>query len=424
MAARIRVALATGMIVFVCYLGWQQIPAPLPAQWSTAELALLHNLSLDSLPPLPADPGNAVADHPLARQMGQLLFFDTRLSANNEVSCATCHQPDKMFTDGRALAVGLSQADRNSMGLVGVAYSPWLFWDGRKDSLWSQALEPLENPLEHGSNRVQLARLVLTDPVYSEYYDALFGIDTGFLTSITDKNHIPAASPSGDAQLKANWDGLSPQDQHAVNIVFSNIGKTLAAWLRQLTHTPSVFDKYVSRLATGPSLVQENTLSKEQLAGLRLFIGKAQCVNCHNGPLFTNNSFHNTAVLSAPGIQPAAGRSQGLRLAQSDIFNCLGPYSDAKPSQCQELRFARGGDEMIGAQRTASLRNLAATAPYMHAGQITTLEDVINHYNRAQIAVIGHNEAKPLALRAVEKRQLRAFLDSLNGGVTTEADSM
>jgi cytochrome c peroxidase len=424
LTARIRAALATGVIVFVCYLGWQHIPAPLPAKWTAEELAILQGLSLDSLPALPPDPGNAVADHPLAKQMGQLLFFDTRLSANNEVSCATCHQPEKMFTDGRALAVGLSQADRNSMGLVGVAYSPWLFWDGRKDSLWSQALEPLENPLEHGSNRMQLARLVMTDPVYSEYYDALFGIDTEFLASIAEKNHISAASPLGNAQLKDNWDGLSPQEQHTVNVIFSNIGKALAAWQRQLLHAPSDFDAYVTSLGHDASLRQDNTLSRAQISGLRLFLGKAQCVNCHNGPLFTNNSFHNTAVLSAPGIQPAAGRSHGLRLAQSDVFNCLGPYSDAEPSQCQELRFARGGDEMIGAQRTASLRNLAATAPYMHAGQIATLEDVINHYNKAEIAVIGHNEAKPLKLRAIEKRQLRAFLHSLNGGVTTEPDSL
>lgn len=424
MIIRGRAALLTALIVIACYLGWQQIPAPLPSQWSSDELAILQSLSLTTLPDALADTSNAVAQNALAVEMGQQLFFDTRLSANGEVSCATCHLPEKMFTDGLALSVGLSKVERNSMGLVGVAFSPWLFWDGRKDSLWAQALEPLENPLEHGENRVDLVRFMLSDPNYRRLYDAVFGIDAELLAEIADTHRFPAASPLGDTQLKANWDGLSTQDQHAVNVVFSNMGKSLAAWQSQLAHAPSAFDNYVAKLATDPSLVQEDILSKNEIAGLKLFINKAQCANCHNGPLFSNNAFHNTAVLSAPGVRPAAGRSQGLRLAQADEFNCVGAYSDATPLQCQELRFARGGDEMIGAQRTASLRNLAFTAPYMHAGQIGTLEDVINHYNRADVAVLGHNEAKPLRLRAVEKRQLRAFLDSLNGGLATELDAL
>ena len=421
MNRRLRTGLLGVLTACLFYLGWQNIPAPLPERWSAQEVALLQSLSLTSLPELPADPGNAVADHPTAIALGQQLFFDKRLSVNGEVACATCHQPEKMFTDGRTLAVGLSQADRNSMGLAGVAYSPWLFWDGRKDSLWSQALEPLENPLEHGSNRVDAARLLMTDPHYQQQYEALFGLDETLPARLAD---LPPASPAGDAQLKRNWDGLLPADQHAVNVIFANLGKVLAAWQRQLRHAPSAFDQYVDGLAADPALIRDGGLTRQQLAGLKLFSGKAQCINCHNGPLFTNNSFHNTAVLSAPGVQPAAGRSQGLRLALADPFNCLGAYSDADDTQCQELRFARGGDEMIGAQKTASLRNLSYTAPYMHAGQIATLEDVIDHYNLARIAVLGHNEAKPLGLRAIEKRQLRAFLSTLNGGLATTREHL
>lgn len=417
MIARLRAMLITAALVSVGYLGWQYMPLPLPKQWSAQELLLLQSLTLAALPDTPPDPGNGVADHPLAAAMGQQLFFDTRLSANGEIACVSCHQPEKMFTDGRALASGLAPVERNSMGLVGAAYSSWLFWDGRKDSLWSQALEPLENPLEHGSNRVDLARLIVSDSGYQQDYKTLFALDKEFAWRLADVQLLPPASPVGNHQLQSNWDALSSEDQHAVNTIFSNIGKTLAAWQRQLQHAPAAFDNYVADLAADPALLKDDGLSRQQLAGLRLFIGKAQCINCHNGPLFTNNAFHNTAVLSAPGIQPAAGRSQGLRLALADPFNCLGVFSDAEASQCQELRFARGGDDMIGAQRTASLRNLAFTAPYMHAGQIGTLEQVIEHYNRARIAVIGHNEAKPLRLRAIEKTQLRAFLDTLNSGI-------
>lgn len=403
--------------IVVSAAAWQYFPAPLPQRWTEAELATIKSLSLQQLPPLPADPGNHVADHPLAIELGRQLFFDTRLSGNNTVSCASCHQPHRYFTDGRALAVGLGTADRNSMGLTGVAYSPWLFWDGRKDSLWSQALEPLENPVEHGANRTQLVRLIAQDNHYREQYLAVFDADSAqpMLDQFADSTRFPDASPKGNPQQQQAWLALSDEHQHQINRIFSNLGKALAAWQRTLPLMPSAFDHYAAQLQDTPDVQQRDSLSRDEINGLRLFLGKAQCINCHNGPLFTNNAFHNTAVLSAPGVLPAPGRSQGLRLAQADPFNCLGVYSDADPAQCQELRFARGGDEMIGAQRTGSLRNLAYTAPYMHAGQLATLDAVIDHYNRARVAVVGHNEAKPLALRAVEKRQLKAFLNSLNG---------
>ncbi|MDP2286042.1 MAG: cytochrome c peroxidase [Pseudohongiella sp.] len=401
------------------FAAWQYLPAPLPQQWTTAELATLQSLSLQQLPPPPPDPSNRFADHPLAIEFGRQLFFDTRLSSNNAVSCASCHQPERYFTDGRALAVGIGSADRNSMGLAGAAYSPWLFWDGRKDSLWSQALEPLENPVEHGANRTQLARLVAQDHHYRDQYLAIFEAEPAqtILDQFADEMRFPDASPNGSAEQQQAWAAIREEDQYHINRIFSNLGKALAAWQRTLPVMPSAFDEYAAQLTNNPDLQQNTLLTRDAISGLRLFMGKAQCINCHNGPLFTNNAFHNTAVLSAPGVPPAAGRSQGLRLAQADVFNCLGPYSDADPAQCQELRFARGGDEMIGAQRTGSLRNLAYTAPYMHAGQLATLDAVIEHYNRARVAVIGHNEAKPLALRAVEKRQLKAFLNSLNGPV-------
>lgn len=396
---------------------WQYAPMPLAQHWTAAELQTIQSLALQQLPPLPPDPTNKVADHPLAIELGQQLFFDFRLSSNNLVSCATCHQTEHSFTDARSLAEGIGKTDRNAMGLPGVAYSPWYYWDGRKDSLWAQALEPLENPVEHGTNRMQVVRLLATDARYRELYLAIFDAQTpgAGLDDFADRNRYPDASPIGSQAEQQAWLALSAAEQQQINRIFSNIGKALAAWQRTLLPANAAFDHYAAQLMVSADIQQDDGLSRDALSGLQLFMGKAQCMNCHNGPLFTNNAFHNTAVLSAPGIPPAPGRSQGLRLAQADIFNCLGPFSDATPAQCQELRFARGGDEMIGAQRTGSLRNLSYTAPYMHAGQLATLDDVIEHYNRALVAVVGHNEAKPLALRAVEKRQLKAFLDSLNG---------
>ncbi|MEX2332752.1 MAG: cytochrome c peroxidase, partial [Pseudohongiella sp.] len=325
-----------------------------------------------------------------AAEFGHHLFFDTRLSADGSVSCAKCHQPEHHFTDQLPVGVGVAAGDRNTMSLVGAAYSPWLFWDGRKDSLWAQALEPLENPLEHGFERSEIAALIKSDKDYQQRYAQVFG-------------PLP--------------------DQHSTDQIFANVGKALSAYQRHLLPGPTRFDDYVASLDDSgdltPGVTTGDAMTNEELAGLRLFIDKAECVNCHNGPLFTNNSFHNTAILSAPGMLPALGRAEGLRRAQADPFNCLGRFSDADPGDCAELRFARGGDEMIGAQRTGSLRDLSKTAPYMHAGQMTNLAEVIEHYNKAELSMIGHNEAKPLGLRAVEKKQLESFLRTLNGPMAT-----
>lgn len=413
MQSRTILILALSIALCTAWAGWQYIPLPVSTTWAERDVALLQSMTLNALPPIPASPGNAVADNLSAAQLGHQIFFDPRLSSTGTVSCATCHQPDKYFNDELPLAVGVSQATRNTMGLLGAAYSPWYFWDGRKDSLWSQALAPIENPLEHNSSRTQVARLVSSTAGYRKQYQALFGN----LPDISDQKRFPVdATPLGTTAQQQAWQSMSAADQQLINDIFANVGKVLAAYQRKLMPGESPFDTFVAQLGNGEPAT---ALSKNEQAGLKLFLSKAQCINCHNGPLFTNNAFHNTAVLPPLGQLPSPGRSEGLRQARSDPFNCLGSYSDATPEQCTELRFARSGDELIGAQRTASLRNLTHTAPYMHAGQIETLAEVIEHYDRAEDAIFGHNEAKPLGLRAIERRQLQAFLDSLNGKIAT-----
>ena len=112
----------------------------------------------------------------------------------------------------------------------------------------------------------------------------------------------------------------------------------------------------------------------------------------------------------------AVGRKRPSAVQQSlelYTFNCVGYFSDDSDANCAELRFARTGDELIGAHKTPSLRNVALTAPYMHAGQMTSLTEIIDQYNRAPLAMIGHNEAEPLDLSGRELRQLESFLGSL-----------
>ena len=157
-------------------------------------------------------------------------------------------------------------------------------------------------------------------------------------------------------------------------------------------------------------------MSADEVAGLRLFIGKASCVNCHNGALLTDNHFHNTGVPVPSTPLPAdSGRAVGVRQALAGEFACTGKYSDAKADDCEELRFAVAeGHELLRAYKTPSLRNVADRAPFMHAGQIATLGEVIRHYDRAPAAPFGHSELKPLKLSERERGQLEAFLRTLS----------
>src|SRR5690606_24534052 len=110
----------------------------------------------------------------------------------------------------------------------------------------------------------------------------------------------------------------------------------------------------------------------------RLFVGKAECINCHNGPLLTNNDFHNTGVPEVPGASLDMGRAQGVRLVLEDAFNCLSDFSDAEPEECGELRFIKADDHTLERQfKVPSLRNVAERAPYMHAGQFASLAEVL-----------------------------------------------
>jgi cytochrome c peroxidase len=368
------------------------------------------SLWIGSLEALPADPSNRRAEDPAAAELGHRLFFDTRLSGNGRVSCGSCHDPKREFQDGIPLAKGAGTTDRRTMPIAATAYSPFLFWDGRKDSQWAQALGPLESAVEHGGSRAQYAHVVATH--YKRDYERIFG-------AMPDLQGVPAAAgPVADPAARSAWERMPHKQREAVTEVFVNVGKAIAAYERRIQYGPSRFDRFVSEWKRKGTL-PEDILNADEREGFALFQGKANCTQCHNGPLFTNNEFHNTGVPARAGLPADRGRLPAVASVKSDEFNCRSRWSDAKPGECEELDFlAAASAAQERAFKVPSLRNVAERAPYMHAGQFATLAEVLEHYNRAPAAPAGRTELQPLRLSKKELGQLEAFLRTLSGAIT------
>jgi cytochrome c peroxidase len=389
-------------------------------RWNAQDLRTLKSLSLTRLEPLAPDPTNRVSDDIAAARLGHMLFFDVRLSGNGEVSCATCHDPKKNFTDGQSLAEGMGTTGRNTPSIVGSGHSKWLFWDGRADSLWAQALGPLEAAAEHGTNRMFVLRLVAQH--YREDYEAIFGP----LPAVVSQPRYPQVeSAFSSDEVQSAWRSLPDAAQRAVNRVFANVGKALAAYERRINPGQTRFDAYLNTLASSDAK-NNAVLTPSETNGLELFIGKAGCVSCHNGPLLTDGLFHNTDVPPNRDLETAdIGRAGGLLELLNSDFNCKSWLSDA-PNRCAKLEQAKselesqGGAATAGvnAFKTPSLRGAAQTAPYMHAGQFSSLRRVLEHYSAAPNAEQNDSELRPLNLSTTEIANLEAFLKTLSAAPT------
>ncbi|HTC21600.1 MAG TPA: cytochrome c peroxidase, partial [bacterium] len=273
------------------------------ALYSADELEKIYELS--PVPPVPPDPTDAYADNEKAAGLGKTLFFDKRLSCAGNVSCATCHDPQQGWSDGRALpkvfldphisgAKGSSK--RRVPSLWNTAFNRWQFWDGRADSLWSQSLGPPENSIEmEGGSRLQYAHAVYDDKDLKSRYEEIFGK----MPDLSDlKRFPPKGCPRpGDPQGVDNaaWESMAPDDQKAVNRVYANMGKSLEAFERKIVSRNSRFDAYVDGLENNhPEKLAALTAGEKN--GLKLFVGKASCVACHSGPNFTDGGFHDIRV--------------------------------------------------------------------------------------------------------------------------------
>lgn len=406
-----------------------------------------------------------------AAQLGRRLFADTRFSATGEVSCATCHQPGREFTDGRPLAIGSAQLTRHTPSLVNSFAASWFFWDGRADSLSAQVQGPVEAPLEHGIDRGRVAQVLWQH--YRQEYEELFGLwpdslkplftssaplrarprqalreldlslahytiatisktslQTRWIQSAAAaglspqrylaKNYLAADDP--ESLAVETYEGLSRDDQLALDRIFARYAWALAQFERGLVARRSPFDSFVARSQAAGSPQLAADFDEDAWRGFRVFMD-AGCAQCHSGPLFSNQQFHNIGLdQRLPELD--IGRAQGVLQVKADRFNCLYPeypVPEEKSESCAELDFLREDNtEAVGAFKTPSLRNVARTAPYMHDGRFATLDEVFAHYqNLPGEPAVGHRDEtlQPLKLEIDEREDLRAFLRSLTSPI-------
>lgn len=375
-------------------------------EFSREELNIIKSLS--PLPEIPADPTNRVGLNPKAADFGFELFNDWRLSRGEEFSCQTCHR----ITDD-LMSVRLD-TPKDIPSLWNIAYNNWFFWDGRADTLWMQALGPIENPIEHNFSRTEIAKVISADPHYVKSYRELFGE----LPDFSDHNKFPEpAMPSKhNSEANANWKSMDAEDRTKVNHVFANVGKVLAAFQMTLISQKTNFDVFVEGL-------KENDEQKKQALpfaaqrGLKLFLGKGKCITCHSGPTFTDSKFHNTLLPKTNrDLGFKAGRHGGIQDVKNSIFNAAGPFSDAPNSlTAKRLANLKAQSKDRNGFKTPGLRNVYYTHPYMHTGQFGSLQEVIDFYSEMKNAQPSdHPEIEPRNFTELEKKDLLAFLKSIS----------
>ena len=323
--------------------------------FSQAEWDYLQTFRIDRIAPL--DPESEA----LAR-FGQQLFFDPRYSGpitvaseagavgeTGKIACDRCHDPAHYFSDGRAdnaQSLGTAWTKRNVPGLVDLAYRKAFIWNGKYATLDDVLELALTSPAALNSTPERLADHVLAR------YGATYAM------------HFP---------------GMTSREE-----IYRNAARAIGAYERRLVAGPAAFDRYLAG-----DLVAIDDAAKR---GARLFIGKALCSECHDGPLFADDRFHVTGI---------AQRGEHAAAVDAGRFDVTRDPAD------------------LGRFRTPTLRHVARTAPYMHAGQHETLADVLEFYRWGGDAggFAGTKDARmvPLELTDDELRDLEAFLATLTG---------
>ncbi len=334
------------------------------------------------LPPVPVPADNP--QNPAKIRLGEKLFHDKRFSSTGEVSCATCHQREKVFTDSPLrVSKGIKglTGTRNAPTVVNAAYMHTLFWDGREPDLEGQAGQPFLNPVEMGlKNYDPILKVVRSDRQYRKLFREAFGV-----------------KPKG--------------------ITMRHVVQAIASFERTLVSGDSPFDRWYFG-------GDEKAMSEQARRGFKVFLGKGRCVSCHTisqtHALFTDNRFHNLNVGFARIDKDV--RELAVAFMQAKKKGTSVDVAVLSNKNTSELgRFAVTGEwRDMGAFKTPTLRNVARTAPYMHDGSLETLEDVVNFYDKGgrvedddPVNAFQSGGIRPLNLSDDEKADLVAFLEAL-----------
>ncbi len=342
---------------------------------------------------LPASPSNGVADDPAAATLGRRFFFDQGFSRDGSLACADCHSADEGWSDDRHVSLGVDDAEggRHSMPVRTAALQRWWFWDGRADSMWSQAIAAMESEAEMDMSRAEAAHHVAAN--YAAEYEAVFG-------PLPDLTVVPARGKPGIAA----WDALPDDVRAGVERVFSNIGKALEAYERRLNCADTRFDRW----ARG-----ELEMTRREREGAHDFI-RERCIGCHSGPNFSDGEFHNIGI-GSNGPEPDRGRESGVEELASSVFNAAGPYSDDRVWGAGRLEAAQTEDARLGAFRTPSLRGVTQRTSFGHRGDRATLGEFLDLYDRvrSQSSAVGPLDPLVRRVHLNRSRDVIAFLKML-----------
>ena len=304
-------------------------------------------------------------------ELGQLLFFDPRMSGNSAISCAFCHQPNLGWGDSLDLSLGYTNTLhwRNSQTIINSAYLSKLFWAGESLSLEAQAKSAWTGAVAGNLDSAMAEERLRQMPEYVRRFREVFGTD----------------APGFDDALRA-----------------------VAAFEATITSRNATFDRYLQG--------DQEALSEEALRGMNLFAGKAGCLQCHGGPLFTDESFHNLGVPQNPTFETDPQRQITLRYQHRARGVSEAEYRSA--DRDLGLFYVTKREEDKGKFRTAPLRELGQTAPYMHNGVFSTLEEVVEFYNQGGGTDPNRSRIlRRLDLSPQEKADLVIFLESLTGDI-------
>jgi cytochrome c peroxidase len=305
--------------------------------------------------------------------LGRKLYFDTRLSKDGTLACATCHDVSRGFTDHRSVSEGIGDhlGKRSAPTTMNAALMQSQFWDGRAPSLEEQAKLPILNPIEMGHpDAASAMAAVNTDPGYVGLFQKAYG-----------------RTPN-----------------------YEDLGRAIASFERTLIFLDAPFDRF----AGGDS----KAISAAAQRGLDLFNGKARCVSCHminsSNPLGTDNLFHNIGVSArTQNFEALAAKALGVLKENTDTGALDKLAIETDMSELGRfLVTKKRGD--VGAFKTEQLRNVGLTAPYMHDGSLKTLWDVMDHYNKGgETNAYLDGGIEPLSLSESEINDVVAFLFAL-----------